>query len=110
MKYKSATDGTLTVIELSGDIDLQTSPDARAQILALLSGGRQVLVNMAAVEYIDSSGIASLVEALQFARNHDLVFALADISEASRQVFELARLDKVFTVYNTVEDARAAIA
>ena len=54
---------------------------------------------------IDSSGIASLVEAFQAARISGQSFALTSVSESAMRVLELARLDKVFAVYSTVEDA-----
>ena len=60
------------------------------------------------VAYIDSSGIASLVEALQTARTQQAVFVLADVSEAAQRVLQLARLDKVFTIHHSLADALAA--
>ena len=63
-----------------------------------------VLVRMSAVTYIDSSGIASLVEAFQNARKTDKRFALVEVSDAAMRVLELARLDKVFTIHPTLAD------
>ncbi len=108
MQYKTTINGEYTIIALTGEIDLQTSPEARDQVLELLQDRRHVLVDLSGVEYIDSSGIASLVEALQFAKSNGLFFGLVDISEAAQQVIRLARLDKVFALYDTVEEALAA--
>ncbi len=108
MQYKTTINGDYTIIALTGEIDLQTSPEAREQLLDLLKDRRHVLVDLSGVEYIDSSGIASLVEALQFAKSNGLFFGLVDLSEAAQQVIRLARLDKVFALYDTVEDGLAA--
>ncbi len=60
-----------------------------------------------AVSYIDSSGIASLVEAYQTARRASTLFALVAVSDAAMRVLELARLDQVFSIHATVTDALA---
>jgi anti-sigma B factor antagonist len=57
------------------------------------------------VTYIDSSGIASLVEALQDARKRGSRFALVSVSEAVHRVLQLARLDKVFAIHASLADA-----
>ena len=66
--------------------------------------GSPVLVDLAGVTYIDSSGVASLVEALQQARSQEAEFALAAPGEGVRRVLELARLDKVFVIHETLEE------
>ncbi|MEO5373386.1 MAG: STAS domain-containing protein [Alphaproteobacteria bacterium] len=94
-----------TVVSLSGEIDLQTSPDVRRFLLKSLSQGKSLVVDMSAVGYIDSSGIASLVEAYQTARKMGLRFALAQVGPSAMRVFQLARLDRVFTIFPSVDAA-----
>jgi len=74
MGFKTTSEGDFTIITLAGEIDLQTSPDARELILQTLKNKQHVLVEMAEVEYIDSSGIASLVEGFQDAKSRKLHF------------------------------------
>lgn len=105
MKYHTRNEGNYTVIALTGDVDLNYSPKAREQILEHLKDRRHVLVDMSGVSYIDSSGIASLIEGLQFAKNNNLNFALVGVSKAAYQVIQLARLDRVFSIYENVETA-----
>ncbi len=93
-----------SVISLSGEVDLNKSPDARKAILACLKKQKHVMVDMSAVEYIDSSGVASLVEGFQYARSNNLEFGLIGVSEAAMSVLHLARLDKVFVIYESLED------
>lgn len=94
----------VSVITLSGEVDLRNSPDARKAILNSLKRRKHVLVDMSRVAYIDSSGVASLVEGLQYARSNDLAFGLAGVSEAAMNVLRLARLDKVFRIHESVEE------
>ncbi len=93
------------VVSLGGDIDLKSSPKVRKALLQSLSERRDVLVDLGGVSYIDSSGVASLVEAFQTARKNGTRFALAGVSPAAMRVLQLARLDRVFAIHASVEDA-----
>ena len=84
MGFKTTSEGNFTIITLTGEIDLQTSPKARELILQTLKNNQHVLVEMAEVEYIDSSGIASLVEGFQDAKSRKLHFGLVNISKIGR--------------------------
>lgn len=92
------------MISLVGEVDLHSSPLARRQILKLVNARRHVLVDLSRVEYIDSSGIASLVEGYQLARRNHTEFALAGVSDAAMQVLQLTRLDRVLPIHASVAD------
>ena len=109
MDHVMSENGDALVIAFTGDIDLQTSPDARKALLGLVGKGRPILVDLAGVGYIDSSGVASLVECLQSARKSGQKFALVSVSEGALRVLQLARLDRVFTICATVEDGVSAV-
>ena len=93
------------IVGFSGDVDLQSSPEARKILLECVARKIPVLVDLSKVNYIDSSGIASLVESLQTARKGGGNLFLVSVSEAALRVLELARLDKIFTICNTIDDA-----
>ena len=93
------------IVGFSGDVDLQSSPEARKILLECVARRMPVLVDLSRVDYIDSSGIASLVESLQTARKSGGNLFIVSASEAALKVIELARLDKVFTICNTIDDA-----
>ena len=101
------TDG-FSIITLAGEIDLSCSAEVRNAILASLAARRPTLVDLAAVSYIDSSGVASLVEGYQTARRKHLEFGLLAVSEAVRSVLQLAHLDKVFQLHPSLADRLAA--
>ncbi|CAA7618339.1 Anti-sigma factor antagonist [Magnetospirillum sp. LM-5] len=90
------------VVTLEGEIDLQRSPAVRKQLMELMFDSRDVVVDLSGVAYIDSSGIASLVEAYQMARKNNTRFVLAAVSQPAMRVLQLARLDKVFALAETV--------
>ena len=96
MAYQIDEEGGYSIVRLTGDVDLSCSPEARKTILSCLGNGHHTLVDLSAVSYIDSSGVASLVEGFQTAKKSQLKFGLIGVSEAAMSVLELARLDKVF--------------
>lgn len=99
MPYKVQQESEYDIVQLSGDVDLSCSPEARKTILASISKGRHTLVDLSDVSYIDSSGVASLVEGFQTAKKKTLRFGLIGVSDAAMSVIELARLDKVFPIH-----------
>ncbi len=104
MECSTRQEGQYIVITLKGEVDLHYSPEARKQILEKLNDKNHVLVDLSGVKYIDSSGIASLVEGFQLARSNQLEFGLVGVSDAARQVLELARLDKGFQIKATIAE------
>ncbi len=95
--------GTLVVC-LEGEIDLEQSPRARSVLLDCVGRGRDVLVDLSRVDYIDSSGVASLVEAFQASKQKGSRFALVSVNAPALRVLQLARLDKVFTIHESLAD------
>ena len=100
----------ITILDISGDIDLSSSPEVRKTLLRELQMNRvpRVVVNLMQVRYIDSSGVASLVEGLKASRNAGSRFILFGLSTIAREVLQLSRLLKIFEVYDTEEQALAS--
>jgi anti-sigma B factor antagonist len=96
-----------TILDVIGDITLYNSPTIRKMLLDLLRGQRvpRVIVNLEKVRYIDSAGVASLVEGLKLSRDLKSGFALYGLTKTTREVLELTRLIKVFEVYDTEDEA-----
>lgn len=92
------------VVSFEGDVDLEHSPKAREVLLRCVAEGQDIFVDLSAVSYIDSSGVASLVEAFQASKKMGTRFALVAVNEAALRVLELARLDNVFTIYKTLSE------
>ena len=109
MKYEITEDRGAVVVAFEGDVDLQTSPEARKALLDCVDKGAPVLVDLSRVGCIDSSGVASLVESYQSARKSGQTLVLVAVSEGALRVLRLARLDKVFTICDTLEDGFDAV-
>ncbi len=95
------------IVYFSGDVDLHSSPRAREAILACLTHKIPVLIDLSAVSYMDSSGVASLVEGYQTARKQGLEFGLVAVAQSAMNVLKLARLDKVFPIHASLEERLA---
>ncbi len=93
------------VVSFEGDVDLEYSPTARKVLLDAVRQDRDVLVDLSGVSYIDSSGVANLVEAFQISREKGTGFALVSVSAEALRVFGLARLDEVFAIHESLEVA-----
>jgi len=99
--------GETALVSLAGEVDLGAAPVLRKALLDPVMDRRALVVDLAAVAYIDSSGIAALVEAYQGARANATRLVLAAPSPAVLRVLKLARLDQIFTLAETVEAALA---
>ena len=91
------SEGKVTVV-VGGEVDLSWSSDIRDLILKALTMEDRIEVDLSAVSYIDSSGIAGLVEGLQKAKKNNKSFALYQPSPSVMSVLKLARLDQVFSI------------
>ena len=97
-----------TIIDVTGDIDMGTSPGFRKTLMDSLKSAPRLIVNLRDVRYVDSSGIASLVEVLKEARGTGKRLVLYGLNKAVREVMQLTRLSKVFEIRETEEEALQA--
>ena len=99
MSIEQKINGDVGTLILGEEIDLDTSPTVRENIKDLLNSTKIVEVNLANVSYIDSSGIASLIEGMQMAKElAGKEFHLVNVSNEVMKVIELAHLDKIFSI------------
>jgi anti-sigma B factor antagonist len=104
---RELSDGLLVAV--AGDINYARAPQLRAQLMQLLATPRpRLVVDLAAVDYMDSSGVATLVEAMQVQRKAGHKMVLCRLSAKVRGIFEIARLDTVFTLVDDVAAAERA--
>jgi anti-sigma B factor antagonist len=98
-------DGSV-ILSPEGDVDLSASPSLRTRLHeALNNKPDRLVIDLSRVDYMDSSGVATLVESLQIARRGSTTLVLANLRDRVRSVFEIARLDTVFTITTTVDEA-----
>jgi anti-sigma B factor antagonist len=93
-----------------GAIDLHVSPELRASLRTIIDEEKpkRLVVDLSRVPYIDSSGIAVLIGAMQSLEHEGGTFLLAGPQDAVRMIFESARLDQYFRLFPDVEAATAA--
>jgi anti-sigma B factor antagonist len=98
-----------TIFDISGDIDLATSPELRKALLRELRELKmpRVVLNLGAVRYIDSSGVASLVEGLKASRDVGSRLILFGLNRTVREVLQLSKLVRIFEIYENEEQAVA---
>lgn len=99
----------MAIIDISGDIDLASSPQLRTVLLRELKELKtpRLALNLAAVRYIDSSGIASLIEGLKAARDAKARFVLFGLNTTVKEVMQLSKLIKIFEIVENEEQATA---
>jgi anti-sigma B factor antagonist len=110
MQISTRRNDKATIFDLSGDIDFANSPKVRDSVLREICEIRtsRVVVNLSQVRYMDSSGVASLVEGLKASRDLGSRFILVGLSTSARDVLQLSRLIKVFEIYDNEEQAMAS--
>ena len=99
----------ITIFDITGDIDLATSPELRKALLRELKELKmpRVVLNLCAVRYIDSSGVASLVEGLKASRDVGSRLILFGLNKTVREVLQLSKLVKIFEIHETEAQAVA---
>ncbi len=98
-------------IGIAGDVTAACEPDlVRAHERATKSGARRIVLDFAAMDYMNSGGIGLLVTMLVRGGRKQQRFAAVGLSEHYRQIFELTRLDEAIALHDTVESALSALA
>ena len=97
------------VLPLEGEIDLHVSPEV-AEALRTMTAKKPkvVVIDLAKVTYLDSSGLAVLIEGMQKVQEYGGKFAVAGVQESVQHILEIARLDQVFQIFPDVDSALAA--
>jgi len=88
------------ILALEGEIDLHRSPQVKESLEPLiLQKTPRILVDFSRVTYVDSSGLATMIETLQRIQSYGGKFAMFGLRESVRSIFEIARLDQIFKIF-----------
>ena len=110
MQTRELSDQGLHVLVLDGEIDLACSPELREVLHVQAKARRPALVlDFKGVSYVDSSGLATLIEYVRKAQPYGGRFALVNVSERVQTIFDLVRLTEFLSIYPTLPDARAGL-
>lgn len=99
----------IVVVAPKSDVDLSRSPELRNALRgAQDKKPERLIVDLGEVGYMDSSGLATLVEAMRTSKSTGAPLILASMNQKVRAIFEIARLDQFFTIVDTVDAAQEA--
>src|SRR5689334_20187268 len=97
-----------TVLAVRGEVDVYTAPRLREKLVELVSQGRyRIVVDLEAVDFLDSTGLGVLVGGLKRLRSHEGDLLLVCTQHRILKVFEITGLTKVFAIHDTVDAAVA---
>ena len=106
MELQTRTNGHVTVVALSGRFDRHSAPPVATWLdRATTHSPAQIVVNMAGVQFVDSTGLATLVQGLKRCRQRNGELHLCGLQRPVFMLFELTRLDKAFNIFTDEEHA-----
>ncbi len=106
IKVGTRTSGHWAIVDVEGEVDVFTAPKLREQIVALLGeDANRIVVNLARVEFMDSTGLGVLVGGLKRVKEREGTLALAGAHGTVLRVLNITGLDSVFALHETVEQA-----
>jgi anti-sigma B factor antagonist len=96
------------ILAVSGEVDVATVPRLREQLHGLVAqGSNRIIVDLDGVDFLDSTGLGVLVGALKRVRSNDGELSLVCTQPRIRKVFEVTGLTKVFSLFDSVDEAVA---
>lgn len=111
LTIKVSNQGGACIVAPQGDIDLTGSPQLKVELRRVgttVPAPQRVVVDLSGVSYMDSSGLATLVEALQASRKGQYKLVICSLQPRVRAIFDIAKLAMVFTIVPSLEQALVA--
>jgi anti-sigma B factor antagonist len=109
LDLETTTTGSATVVSLRGEIDVYTAPRLRQTLIDLIGGGAtDLVVDMSAVDFLDSTGLGVLVGGLKRVKAKDGMLKLVVSQEKILKIFDITGLTKVFPIFGDLDEAVAA--
>ena len=106
MAVKTENKNGLTICRVDGEIDINSSPEIKKTFDKLISKKEsKIVINFSKVTYVDSSGLATLVEILKNMRTYGGKMRLTNLSPKIKSLFEITKLEKLFEILSDEEDA-----
>lgn len=111
MQMSEKVEGAVTVLTLLGDIDLESSPNLRQQLKKHTTAKcPRLLIDFSGVSYIDSSGLATLIEYFQASQTYNGKLLISGLAPRIKNSFAIVRLDEIFSIYPDTATALNAAA
>lgn len=111
MRLEETTDDGISVLLLEGEVDMHYAPVLRTLLQGKIAGQCPALVlDLRRVSFIDSSGLAAIIEYFRDAGEYGGVLCLTGMSDSLKTIFEIVRLDQVVPIFESTADAKSALA
>lgn len=108
LEIGSSTLGEWTVLKLDGEVDIYTAGKLREAVNeAVEAGNYRLAVNLADMEFMDSSGLGVLIAALKRVKEHEGELVLVSPRDQMRRILNLTGLDKILTIRQSLDEATA---
>jgi anti-sigma B factor antagonist len=109
IEIERRTEGGWDVLDVAGEVDLSTAPELRSRIEDLLDeGSRRVVVDLADVSFMDSSGLSVLVSGFKSMREAGGEMAVVCPNASIAKIFSITGLDRVFSIHPSLDEALSA--
>ncbi|MFA6142928.1 MAG: STAS domain-containing protein [Candidatus Omnitrophota bacterium] len=106
MSVKIEPKNGLTVCRIDGEVDINSSPDIKKSFDKLISKKTpKIVVDLFKVTYVDSSGLATLVEILKNMKTYGGRMRLVGLTPKIKSLFEITKLEKLFEILGTEDEA-----
>ena len=109
IEIERRTEGRWDVLDVAGEVDLSTAPTLRSRIEGIVDGGgRRLVVDLADVSFMDSSGLSVLVSGFKGMREAGGEMAVVCSNVAIAKIFSITGLDRGFAIHPTLGEALSA--
>lgn len=102
--------GQVTVVEMAGDVDSNTAPQAQERILPLAQPGSKILLDMSAVGYMSSAGLRMLLSMYRQVARQNGSMVLMGLAEEIKDTMSITGFLNFFTIRDTVDEGLKALA
>jgi anti-sigma B factor antagonist/stage II sporulation protein AA (anti-sigma F factor antagonist) len=109
MDIRERRDGNILILSPAGRIDNDSSPAFQATLLAAMTPGAVVLVDLSSIEYVSSAGLRALMMGSKQSKAANGRLAVAALGPVVKEIFEISRFSLVVQVFDTPADALAAL-
>ncbi|WP_078551283.1 STAS domain-containing protein [Bacillus alkalicellulosilyticus] len=107
LEINQATTDEKVIVMLSGEVDAYTAPKLREVLIPLTEqSGNQVVINLANVSYIDSTGLGIFIGALKSSHTHQSKISLQGLTSRVERLFRITGLDEVIDIEDKREEAK----
>ena len=109
MDVESTIEDGFVIIKIDDEINLYNAPELKQEFTEAISGSNlKIIVNLAAVRFIDSSGLGALIMGHNEVRDAGGAVKLVNVADSVKRIFKLTSLDSMFEMTDSVDEAKAA--